>query len=131
MRSAATSLRTAPTRCAAYSHAAGYRPNHAGLLDAQGASRQYMRDMILGVNDGLVSTFLLAFGVAGGNFSNRDILLTVITGVVAGAISMALGEFLATKSQASARRQPARPDHARGRPLSHARDCALERGVRG
>jgi VIT1/CCC1 family predicted Fe2+/Mn2+ transporter len=45
--------------------------------------------MILGVNDGLVSTFLLVAGVSGGGLSAVAILLTGIAGGVAGAISMA------------------------------------------
>lgn len=64
-----------------------------------GESRQYMRDIILGVNDGLVSTFLLVAGVVGAGLSSRQILLTAIAGAVAGAISMAAGEYLATESQ--------------------------------
>jgi vacuolar iron transporter family protein len=53
----------------------------------------------LGVNDGLISTFLLVAGVAGSGLSNTDILLTAIAGSLAGAVSMASGEFIATKSQ--------------------------------
>lgn len=64
-----------------------------------GSHRQYWRDMVLGVNDGLVSTFLLIAGVSGGGLSSKSILLTGISGGVAGAISMAAGEFMATKSQ--------------------------------
>uniref|UniRef100_A0A7S3KVS4 Uncharacterized protein n=1 Tax=Amphora coffeiformis TaxID=265554 RepID=A0A7S3KVS4_9STRA len=64
-----------------------------------GGSRQYWRDIILGVNDGLISTFLLVAGVAGGGLSSNDILLTAIAGSLAGAVSMATGEYVATKSQ--------------------------------
>ena len=64
-----------------------------------GSSRQYMRDVILGVNDGLVSTFLLVSGVVGGGLSATDVLLTGIAGAIAGAISMSIGEYIATKSQ--------------------------------
>jgi len=59
-----------------------------------------MRDIILGVNDGLVSMFLLIVGLGGGQLAPREILLAGITGAIAGAISMALGEYMATKSQA-------------------------------
>ena len=59
----------------------------------------YMRDIILGVNDGLVSIFLLVAGVVGGGLGRDDILLAVIAGAIAGAISMAAGEYLATRSQ--------------------------------
>ena len=64
-----------------------------------GGSRQYMRDVILGVNDGLVSTFLLVSGVVGGGLEATQVLLTGIAGAVAGMVSMAIGEYLATKSQ--------------------------------
>lgn len=65
-----------------------------------GQTRQYWRDIILGVNDGLVSTVLLVAVVVGGGLSTTQVLLTAIGGAIAGAISMGAGEFLATKSQA-------------------------------
>ncbi len=64
-----------------------------------GASRQYVRDVILGVNDGLVSTFLLVSAVVGGGLTATQVLLTGTSGALAGMISMAIGEYLATKSQ--------------------------------
>ena len=83
-----------------------HNPNHdeaepapQGRMEHLGASRQYWRDMILGVNDGLISTFLLVAGVAGGGLSSREILLTAIAGAIAGAVSMCAGEYVATKSQ--------------------------------
>jgi len=69
----------------------------------QGENRQYMRDIILGVNDGLVSMFLITIGIVGGGLTTKQVLLTGITGAVAGAISMALGEYMATKSQREVR----------------------------
>ncbi len=64
-----------------------------------GRNRQYLRDIILGVNDGLVSMFLLVAGVVGGGMVTRNVLLTGIAGAIAGAVSMAAGEYIATKSQ--------------------------------
>ena len=64
-----------------------------------GETRQYWRDIILGVNDGLVSIFLLVVGVVGGGFDRGQVLLTATAGAIAGAVSMAAGEYLATKSQ--------------------------------
>ena len=64
-----------------------------------GPSRQYMRDIILGVNDGLVSVFLLITGVVGGGLAAREVLLAGLAASAAGAISMAAGEYMATKSQ--------------------------------
>jgi len=64
-----------------------------------GASRQYWRDIVLGVNDGLVSVFLLVVGVVGGGLAAGQVLLTAVAAAIAGAVSMAAGEYLATKSQ--------------------------------
>lgn len=64
-----------------------------------GETRQYWRDIILGVNDGLVSIFLLVVGVVGGGLATGQVLLTGIAGAIAGSVSMAAGEYLATKSQ--------------------------------
>lgn len=64
-----------------------------------GETRQYWRDIILGVNDGLVSIYLLVVGVVGGGFDSPQVLLTGLAGALAGAVSMAAGEYLATKSQ--------------------------------
>lgn len=64
-----------------------------------GESRPYWRDIILGVNDGLVSMLLLVAGVVGGGLDADQVLLTGVAGGIAGAVSMAAGEYLATKSQ--------------------------------
>ena len=65
-----------------------------------GVSRQYWRDIILGVNDGLVSIFLLVVGVVGAGLTSDQVLVTAVAAATAGAVSMAAGEYLATKSQA-------------------------------
>ena len=67
--------------------------------DHIGESRPYWRDIILGVNDGLVSMLLLVAGVVGGGLNADQVLLAGVAGAIAGAISMAAGEYLATKSQ--------------------------------
>lgn len=64
-----------------------------------GINRQYIRDIVLGVNDGLVSIFLLVAGVVGAGFTSRAVLLSAIAASIAGAVSMAAGEYIATKSQ--------------------------------
>jgi VIT1/CCC1 family predicted Fe2+/Mn2+ transporter len=53
-----------------------------------------LRAAVLGANDGLVSNFCLIMGVAGAGTGNRTILLTGLAGLIAGACSMALGEWL-------------------------------------
>src|SRR5215216_2501642 len=58
-----------------------------------------LRAAIFGVNDGLVSNVSLIFGVAGAGVSNRVILLAGIAGLLAGAFSMAGGEYISMKVQ--------------------------------
>jgi len=58
------------------------------------ASGNNLRAAVLGANDGLVSNFCLIMGIAGAGTANRIILLTGFAGLVAGACSMALGEWL-------------------------------------
>lgn len=57
-----------------------------------------LRAAVLGSNDGLVSNMSLVMGVAGAAVSHNTILLTGIAGLMAGAISMALGEWLSVQS---------------------------------
>lgn len=57
-----------------------------------------LRAAVLGANDGLVSNLSLVMGVAGAEASNASILLTGLAGLVAGACSMAMGEWLSVNS---------------------------------
>ena len=57
-----------------------------------------LRAAVLGANDGLVSNMSLVMGVVGASVSNNTILLTGIAGLLAGSISMAMGEWLSVQS---------------------------------
>ncbi|MBJ6723599.1 VIT1/CCC1 transporter family protein [Geomesophilobacter sediminis] len=57
-----------------------------------------LRAAVLGASDGLLSNFNLIMGVAGAQLANRSILLTGCAGMLAGAISMALGEWISVQS---------------------------------
>ena len=57
-----------------------------------------LRAAVLGANDGLVSNLSLVMGVAGAQLSGRGILITGVAGLLAGAASMALGEWLSVQS---------------------------------
>lgn len=59
----------------------------------------WLRAAVLGANDGIVSTASLIVGVAAANASKENILLTGVAGLVAGAMSMAAGEFVSVSSQ--------------------------------
>jgi VIT1/CCC1 family predicted Fe2+/Mn2+ transporter len=57
-----------------------------------------LRAAVLGANDGLVSNLSLVMGVAGAEFSQHTVLLTGLAGLIAGACSMAMGEWLSVQS---------------------------------
>jgi VIT1/CCC1 family predicted Fe2+/Mn2+ transporter len=57
-----------------------------------------LRAAVLGANDGLVSNLSLVMGVAGANLPGRTILISGLAGLLAGAFSMALGEWLSVQS---------------------------------
>lgn len=71
------------------SHSEVHRSHRAGWL----------RAAVLGANDGIVSTASLIIGVAAANTSQAGILLAGIAGLVAGAMSMAAGEYVSVSSQ--------------------------------
>ncbi|RBP48766.1 VIT1/CCC1 transporter family protein [Arenicella xantha] len=60
----------------------------------------WLRAAVLGANDGIVSTASLIIGVAAASASQQSILLAGIAGLVAGAMSMAAGEYVSVSSQA-------------------------------
>ncbi len=60
----------------------------------------WLRATVLGANDGIVSTSSLIVGVAAGHANHANILLSGIAGLVAGAMSMAVGEYVSVHSQA-------------------------------
>ena len=59
----------------------------------------WLRAAVLGANDGLVSTASLIVGVAAAEVSRDNIILAGTAGLVAGAVSMAAGEYVSVKSQ--------------------------------
>ena len=57
-----------------------------------------LRAAVLGANDGLVSNLSLVMGIAGATLGGKTVLITGLAGLLAGAISMALGEWLSVQS---------------------------------
>lgn len=64
----------------------------------------WLRAAVLGANDGIVSTASLVVGVAASNASSSEIMVAGVAGLVAGAMSMAAGEFVSVSSQADTER---------------------------
>jgi VIT1/CCC1 family predicted Fe2+/Mn2+ transporter len=73
----------------------------------------WLRAAVLGANDGIVSTASLVVGVAAANAVRNDVLIAGMAGLVAGAMSMAAGEYVSVSSQADTERADlARERHA-------------------
>jgi len=64
----------------------------------------WLRAAVLGANDGIVSTASLVVGVAAANAARNDVLVAGMAGLVAGAMSMAAGEYVSVSSQADTER---------------------------
>ena len=60
----------------------------------------WLRAAVLGANDGIVSTASLVVGVAAAHAARSDVLIAGVAGLVAGAMSMAAGEYVSVSSQA-------------------------------
>jgi VIT1/CCC1 family predicted Fe2+/Mn2+ transporter len=72
------------------SHREGHRTEHIGWL----------RAAVLGANDGIVSTASLVLGVAAAHATRSNVIIAGVAGLVAGAMSMAAGEYVSVHSQA-------------------------------
>lgn len=64
----------------------------------------WLRAAVLGANDGIVSTASLILGVAAAGANSQSILVAGVAGLVAGAMSMAAGEYVSVSSQADTER---------------------------
>lgn len=70
-----------------------------------GGHLNWLRAAVLGSNDGIISLAALMVGIAGATNANSTLLLTGISGLVAGAFSMAAGEYVSVSSQRDAERK--------------------------
>jgi VIT1/CCC1 family predicted Fe2+/Mn2+ transporter len=84
-------------RAMAASNAAGGRRRHGERH--RGGRIGWLRAAVLGANDGLISTSSLVVGVAAAAPNHTAVLLSAVAGLVAGALSMAAGEYVSVSSQ--------------------------------
>lgn len=93
----------------------------------RGGSGNNLRAAVLGANDGLVSNFCLIMGIAGAGTAQKIILLTGFAGLLAGACSMALGEWLSvTNARELAQTQISKEaDELEHTPEAEQRELAL------
>jgi len=94
----------------------------------------WMRAAVLGANDGIVSTASLIVGVAAASAATSEVLVAGIAGLVAGAMSMAAGEYVSVSSQADTENADMNRERAelRGQPDAELDELAqiyVARGV--
>mgnify|MGYP005846661151 FL=1 len=80
-------------------HATPTTRGDIGKRHRSGAAGNALRAGVFGVNDGLVSNAALIYGVAGAGSTPEVIVLTGVAGLLAGAFSMAAGEYVSVRSQ--------------------------------
>lgn len=78
-----------------------------GLLDT---ARHYIRDVIYGANDGIITTFAVVAGVTGGALTARAVLIVGVANLLADALSMGVGNYLSIRSHESALRAANLPE---------------------
>jgi VIT1/CCC1 family predicted Fe2+/Mn2+ transporter len=79
------------------------RPSlHREPRGALAIARHYIRDLIYGANDGLITTFAVVAGVAGGELSSRATLIIGVANLFADGLSMGVGNYLSIRSHEGA-----------------------------
>lgn len=92
---------------------------HVSPVGAAAAARHYLRDMVYGAIDGIVTTFAVVAGVAGGALSPRVALIIGAANLVADGLSMAVGNYLSIHSNEGVRRAAGLPEEE-SEPARHA-----------
>ena len=85
---------------------------------AVAVARHYIRDLIYGANDGLITTFAVVAAVSGGALSTRTILIVGMANLLADGLSMGVGNYLSIRSHESALTALGRPEEE-ARPARH------------
>lgn len=84
--------------------------NHVEPRGLMPLVRHYIRDLVYGANDGIITTFAVVAAVAGGDLSNAAVLIIGVANLVADGFSMGVGNFLAIRADESAREADNRPE---------------------
>jgi len=72
--------------------------------------RHYIRDLVYGANDGIITTFAVVAGVTGGALSTKAVLVVGVANLVADGLSMGVGNYLGIRSEESARARDELPE---------------------
>jgi VIT1/CCC1 family predicted Fe2+/Mn2+ transporter len=75
-----------------------------------GIARHYIRDLVYGANDGIITTFAVVAGVAGGSLSTAAVLIVGAANLAADGVAMGVGNLLAIRAHESALAADGRPE---------------------
>jgi VIT1/CCC1 family predicted Fe2+/Mn2+ transporter len=92
---------------------------HVVPVGAVATARHYLRDMVYGATDGIITTFAVVAGVAGGALSPRVALIIGAANLVADGLSMAVGNYLSIHSNEGVRRAAGLAEEE-SQPVRHA-----------
>ena len=83
---------------------------HVEPSGAAATARHYIRDLVYGANDGIITTFAVVSGVAGGQLSQLAVLIVGAANLAADGVSMGVGNFLAIRADEHARETEGLPE---------------------
>src|SRR5688572_6408212 len=83
---------------------------HVEPRGATATARHYIRDLVYGANDGIITTFAVVSGVAGGQLSQVAVLVVGAANLAADGVSMGVGNFLAIRADERAREADGLPE---------------------
>jgi vacuolar iron transporter family protein len=106
--------------------AAAPRQGRTSLPDV---ARRYLGDLVYGANDGIITTFAVASGVAGADLSSRVVVILGFANLIADGLSMAASNFLAIRSVSDVRREQGVP--VEPHPIRHALATFMAFGIAG
>ena len=92
--------------------------NHVEPREPIAIFRHYIRDLVYGANDGIITTFAVVAGVAGGALSHAAVLIVGVANLAADGFSMGVGNFLSIRAHESAREAENLPEEE-ARPARH------------
>jgi VIT1/CCC1 family predicted Fe2+/Mn2+ transporter len=95
------------------------RPSlHVVPRGPRATAQHYIRDLVYGANDGIITTFAVVAGVAGGSLSTRAVLIVGVANLLADGLSMGAGNYLGIRAEEGSRELQGLPE-AEANPARH------------
>ena len=99
-------------------NSSGRKSRHVDPRGLYEHAQHYIRDLVYGANDGIITTFAVVAGVTGGSLSLRAVLVVGTANLLADGLSMGVGNYLSIRAHESAREVQDLPEEE-ARPVRH------------